>query len=176
MASGMFRRAAVYLGLVDDDEYDEYEPYDEQPAPVRRPVSQPVQSPYEPEPGSGSIRTLPREPSELGPVAVQPRPMSPVRPVTPVQGAKPHVVAPDGFADAKEIGDKLKGSQPVIVNLQGVDRDLTRRIIDFASGLAYGLGGQMEKVADSVFMLSPANVEISAEEKRRLQERGLYRS
>ena len=85
-------------------------------------------------------------------------------------------VAPSGFPDAKDIGDKLKASQPVIVNLQEVDRDLCRRIIDFASGLAYGLGGQMEKVAEQVFLLTPSNVEISPEEKRRLQERGLYRS
>ena len=99
-----------------------------------------------------------------------------VRPITPVQSAKVHVVAPSGFPDAKEIGDKLKSSQPVIVNLQTVDRDLTRRIIDFASGLAYGLGGQMEKVADQVFLLTPTNVEVSADEKRRLQERGLYRA
>src|SRR5207249_5836310 len=93
-----------------------------------------------------------------------------------VQSARVHVVAPVSFNDAQEIGDKLKVSQPVIVNLQNVDRDLARRIIDFSSGLAYGLGGQMDKVADQVFLLTPSNVEVSAEEKRRLQERGLYRS
>ena len=170
MAS-IWRRAAVYLGLVDDDEYEEYEPYDDAPAPA--PVRRPAVA-LEAEPPSGAIRTLPREP-ESG-VTVQPRPVSPVRPVVPMQSAKVHVIAPDGFPDAKEIGDKLKSSQPVIVNLQGVDRELCRRIIDFASGLAYGLGGQMEKVADQVFLLTPSNVEVSAEEKRRLQERGLYRS
>ncbi|TMA59800.1 MAG: cell division protein SepF [Deltaproteobacteria bacterium] len=63
-----------------------------------------------------------------------------------------------------------------MVNLQNVDRDLARRIIDFSSGLAYGLGGQMDRVADQVFLLTPSNVEVSAEEKRRLQERGLYRA
>jgi cell division inhibitor SepF len=96
--------------------------------------------------------------------------------VPAVQTARVHVVAPQGFNDAQEIGDKLKNNQPVIVNLQAVDRDLARRLIDFASGLAYGLGGQMERVADQVFLLTPTNVEVSAEEKRRLQERGLYRS
>ena len=85
-------------------------------------------------------------------------------------------MAPTGFNDAKEIGDRLKSSQPVILNLQGVDRELCRRLIDFASGVTYGLGGQMEKVADQVFLLTPTNVEVSAEEKRRLQERGLYRA
>ena len=91
-----------------------------------------------------------------------------------MQSAKVHVVAPGGFNDAQEIGDKLKSSLPVIVNLQGSDRELSRRLIDFASGLTYGLGGQMERVADQVFLLTPTNVEVSPEEKRRLQERGLY--
>jgi len=81
-----------------------------------------------------------------------------------------------GFNDAQEIGDKLKPNQPVIFNLQGVDRDLSRRLIDFSSGLTYGLGGQMERVAEQVFLLTPSNVEVSPEEKRRLQERGLYRA
>ena len=64
----------------------------------------------------------------------------------------------------------------MIVNLQGVDRELSRRLIDFSSGLTYGLGGAMERVAEQVFLLTPSTVEVSAEEKRRLQERGLYRS
>ena len=63
-------------------------------------------------------------------------------------------------------------ASPVIVNLQNVDRDLSRRIIDFASGLCYGIGGQMERVAHQVFLLTPSNVEVSAEERRRLQEHG----
>ena len=58
------------------------------------------------------------------------------------------------------------------MNLQGADRDLSRRLIDFASGLCYGLGGQMERVGNQVYLLTPANVEVSAEERRRLQERG----
>jgi cell division inhibitor SepF len=110
-----------------------------------------------------------------GAVTVQPRP-SVVRPFTQPQAAKVHVVVPVGFNDAQEIGDKLKDNQPVIVNLQGIDRDLSRRLIDFSSGLTYGLGGAMERVAEQVFLLTPSNVEVSPEEKRRLQERGLYRS
>ena len=110
-----------------------------------------------------------------GAVTVQPRP-SVVRPFTQPQAAKVHVTVPVGFNDAQEIGDKLKANQPVIVNLQGIDRDLSRRLIDFSSGLTYGLGGAMERVAENVFLLTPSNVEVSAEEKRRLQERGLYRA
>ena len=178
---GMLRRAMVYLGLVDDD-YDDYEPsYDEQPAPAQaRPARAYNPEPaYEPTPAS-SIRTLPRE-SPAGHEgvtsvsSVTPRP-SVVRAVPQSQSAKVHVIAPAQFPDAKEIGDRLRGSQPVIVNLQSADRELERRMIDFCSGAAYVLGGSMDKVADHVFLLTPTNVEVSAEEKRRLQERGLYRT
>ncbi len=179
MAS-IWRRAMVYLGLVDDEDYDEYEPYPPEPAaaqtkPVRR-APMPEPRSYEPEsPAMSGVRTLPpREPSES---TVQVQRPAVVRPlVPPPQQQKVHTLAPTGFNDAKEIGDRLKNTQPVIVNLQGVERDLARRLIDFSSGLTYGLGGAMEKVADSVFLLTPSNVEVSAEEKRRLQERGLYRS
>jgi cell division inhibitor SepF len=64
----------------------------------------------------------------------------------------------------------------VIVNLQLSERDLSRRMIDFCSGLTYALGGSMEKVAEQVFLLTPSNVDISPEERMRLQERGLFRS
>jgi cell division inhibitor SepF len=62
----------------------------------------------------------------------------------------------------------------VIVNLQGADRELGRRMIDFCSGVTYALAGSMEKAADQVFLLTPSNVEVSVEEKRRLSESGLY--
>ena len=173
------RRTMVYLGLVDDDEYEEYEPYEEPPPPApvqaQRPTPRRTAMPepaFEPEPASVGVRTLPREPDSG--VTIQ-RPAV-VRPITATQHPKVHVVAPGGFNDAQEIGDKLKANQPVIVNLQGVNRDLSRRLIDFASGLTYGLGGQMERGAEQVFLLTPSNVEVPAEEKRRLQERGLYRS
>jgi cell division inhibitor SepF len=168
MATGALRKMGVWLGLVDDDEYDEYSPYDEPAAPVRRNGGQVAVA--EPEVSVAGVRTLPRD----DPVSVQQVKPAVVRPISPVQSAKVHIVAPGGFNDAQEIGDKLKSSQPVIVNLQGSDRELSRRLIDFASGLTYGLGGQMERVADQVFLLTPTNVEVSPEEKRRLQERGLY--
>ncbi len=186
MAS-VWRRTMVYLGLVDDDEYEDYEPYEE-PQPASRPAPRRAAMPepsYEPEPASTGVRTLPREPREQrepreprdqpeSAITIQ-RP-SVVRAVSATQQPKVHLVAPGGFNDAQEIGDKFKANQPVIVNLQGVNRELSRRLIDFASGLTYGLGGQMERVAEQVFLLTPSNVEVPAEEKRRLQERGLYRS
>lgn len=180
--AGLVRRAMVYLGLVDDD-YDDYEPYEEQHPYASAPSRQPMRSPYgaELEPGStGSIRTLPREtamplPAEGYGGVGNVRPAV-VRPIQPVQSAKVHVLAPGQFQDAQEIGDRLKANQPVIVNLQGADRDLSRRMVDFCSGATYALGGSMDKVARDVFLLTPSNVEVSAEEKRRLQERGLYRT
>jgi cell division inhibitor SepF len=182
MASGIMHRAMVYLGLVDDD-YEEYDAYDE-PQPVGRPAPRPYLSEQQEAPGAVAIRTLPRE-SVPDPVGVSgslitSRPMTgaaSVRPIpSPVQNAKVHVVAPAKFADAQEIGDRFKNGQPVIVNLQSADRELGRRMIDFCSGVTYALGASMDKVADQVFLLTPSNVEVSAEEKRRLQERGLYRS
>jgi cell division inhibitor SepF len=178
----------LYLGLGPDDEYDEYEPMEEPaagpvrptaPAPSRYPAVQaPVQQlEREPEMGSRSVRTIgtqPMRPQAMGDgsdPSARPR-TAVVRPLQPVQSAKPHVVAPTSFNHAQEVADKLKVNLPVIVNLQNVDRDLSRRIIDFASGLCYGVGGQMERVANQVFLLTPSNVEVSAEERRRLQEHG----
>lgn len=95
-----------------------------------------------------------------------------VRPLPIPVTAKPHVVQPASFNAAQEVADTFKGNVPVIMNLQEVDKELARRLIDFASGLCYGLGGSMEKVANSVYLLTPSDVEVSAEDKRRLHERG----
>jgi cell division inhibitor SepF len=102
-----------------------------------------------------------------------PRP-SVVRTIGPTTAARVHVVEPQGFNDAQEVGDRLKANQPVILNLQGLPRELQRRLIDFSSGLAYAVAGSMQRVADQVFLLTPSNVEVSQEEKDRLQARGLF--
>ncbi|MDZ4825762.1 MAG: cell division protein SepF, partial [Actinomycetota bacterium] len=115
-----------------------------------------------------------RDRDDSGQVAAVPR-ASAVRPI-PMPATRVHVMEPKGFNDAQEVGDRLKAGQPVILNLQAVDRDLQRRLIDFASGLAYALNGAMSKAADQVFLLTPSNVEVSEEEKERLQARGLYRA
>ena len=85
-----------------------------------------------------------------------------------------HLVHPKSFNDAQQIADRFKDSVPVILNLQGVDTDLSKRLIDFASGLTYALDGGMQRIADKVFMLTPRNVEISAAEKARLVEKGFF--
>jgi cell division inhibitor SepF len=82
-----------------------------------------------------------------------------------------HLVVPRSFNDAQQIADKFKESIPVILNLQGADPELSKRLIDFASGLTYALEGGMQRVADKVFLLTPRNVQVSAEERARMLER-----
>ncbi|MGH9087651.1 MAG: cell division protein SepF [Acidimicrobiales bacterium] len=187
------KKTMVYLGLL-DDEYDEYDDY-ESPrsfAPATPRTATPAAEPEDVEERTapvGRIRTLPREMREVrearepaagGVQATAPsgfRPTGPVvRPMSPGDAARVQVVAPTRFGDAKEIADCLKSSRPVIVNLQVAERDLQRRMIDFCSGVTYALSGEMEKVADEVFLLTPTNVKVSEEERQRLQERGYGRA
>lgn len=189
----MWRKAMLYLGLGPDEEYDDYDAGYEDDAEPSGDRSGQHRARV---PAGSAAATYPEESSAIGavrPIATRPEPRSEgatamsqtvapsggprlrpqvVRPLSPTPGAKPHVVVPTSFNQAQELADKFKGSQPVIMNLQGADRDLARRLIDFASGLCYGLGGQMEKVANQVYLLTPTNVEVSPEERRRLQERG----
>jgi cell division inhibitor SepF len=177
MAS-LLKKTMLYLGLAPDEEYDN--PRADAPAPESevRVVSRNVH------PGSDGPRTVRAVPAvgaltspEAVPDAVELRPVrtSVVRPLPKAAAAKPHTVAPRSFDDAQEVGDRFKTSQPVILNLFGLDRDLSRRLIDFASGVCYALGGHMEKVTNGVYLLVPANVEVSAEERRRLSETGRER-
>ena len=169
-------RALAYLGLkdIEDDEYylDEYEPEDQAAVRGARALyAEPDEERVETRqaPTTTLVRPIVAEDTDRSAV---------VRPLVQHRSAaaRVHVVAPARFSDAQEIGDLVKRSNPVIVNLQVSERDLSRRMIDFCSGLTYALGGQMEKVADQVFLLTPNNVEVSAEERLKLQERGLFRS
>ena len=187
----VFHKTMVWLGLVDDDEYyaedeyyvDEYgEPVSPAPRAPARATATATVAPPAPAPAESSPLTVirsprtPQEPprTETAPPAPAQRSAS-VKPI-PMPATRVHVMEPKGFNDAQEVGDRLKAGQPVILNLQGVDRDLQRRLIDFSSGLAYALNGTMSKAADQVFLLTPSNVEVSEEEKERLQARGLYRA
>lgn len=192
--AGMLRKGMSWLGLGPDDEYDDYDDYDDDvvdltgphsvvapaPAPVVRAVPSRVEPASEWDDGGGdaSVRVLPasaraRSTSVTAPEPVRPRGV--VRPVPAASpaAARPHVVTPKSFNDAQEVGDWFRKRQPVIVNLQDLDRDLARRLLDFSSGVAYGLGGSVERVASHVYLLSPVDVEISADERRRLREKGL---
>ena len=85
-----------------------------------------------------------------------------------------HLVIPKNFNDAQQIADRYKDDVPVILNLQQTDPDLSKRLIDFASGLTYALDGGMQRIADKVFLLTPRNVDVSAEERARLIEKGFF--
>mgnify|MGYP003338450964 CR=1 FL=1 len=178
---GWMRKTMDYLGLTDVDEADEgYDYLDEdatyddhvEDAPLEpaAPVSRAADRRVVTTPTVNPVRTLP-EPV-MPPVDVT-KPI--IRPV-PASSARVHVVEPRGFNEAQEVGDRLKAGQPVIINLQGVDNELKRRLIDFSSGLTYAIGGSMSRVSDQVFLLTPVNTEVSPEEKERLQARGLYRA
>jgi cell division inhibitor SepF len=200
MAS-LWRRAMVYLGLQDEDEfaydadYDYSEAGEGEPAARDPREARELREPRDPREirDPRELREPPRDPRELRdhpraehgvtvrPIArdeaadISPQRAAVVR-TMPTSSARVHVVEPQGFNDAQEVGDRLKAGQPVILNLQGVSRELQRRLIDFSSGLAYAVGGSMSRVAEQVFMLTPSNVEVSPEEKERLQARGLYRA
>lgn len=135
------------------------DPRDVQAAPSRRDYGEPA------------VRPIPRGEAPSGVTVSRP---TVVRAVA-TSAARVHIVEPHGFNDAPEIGDRVKENQAVILNLQGVSRELQRRLIDFSSGLAFAVGGSMSRVGESVFLISPMNVSISEEEKERLRGRGLYR-
>jgi cell division inhibitor SepF len=101
---------------------------------------------------------------------------APARPLrleaAPNPNVRVHLILPRSFNDAQQIADKFKDGIPVILNLQATDQELSKRLIDFASGLTYALSGGMQRVADKVFLLTPRNVEVSAEERARILERG----
>ncbi len=176
MAGGM-RRIMEHLGLVDPPEYDDGYGYGyETQAPPP-----PVMPPGRPRPGDeglGAIRPLPRDPSAVeatvGGTSVTPIPR-PVRPVQQVREQPVHVVRPQEFAAGQEIGDRIKQGAAVVVSVVDTDPIVGRRIIDFCSACVYMMDGRMQRVAKSVFLLTPANLEISDSEKRRLQEQGLYK-
>lgn len=100
-------------------------------------------------------------------------PMGSVQAVPAVPGSKPQLVAPRSFNDAQEVADRFRGGAPVILNLQETDAELGRRLIDFCSGLTYGLRGQMQRVGDRVFLVTPADVQLSADDHRLMRESGL---
>jgi cell division inhibitor SepF len=177
----LLKKTMVYLGLVDDD-YDDYvDDYEERGSKAFTPLARvETKNPEVDDPDvrpvvaqSGRIRALPRDNGSNVIPTVRPQAVPTARAAG--GDSTPKIVAPARFGDAKEIADCLKANRPVIVNLQVAERDLQRRMIDFCAGVSYALGGEMEKVADQVFLLAPSNVKVSDEERQRLQERNFGR-
>lgn len=100
-------------------------------------------------------------------------PMGSVTAVPASPSSKPQLVAPRSFNDAQEVADRFRGGAPVILNLQETDAELGRRLIDFCSGLCYGLSGQMQRVGDRVFLVTPAEVQLSPDDHRLMRDSGL---
>ena len=177
----VWSRTLVYFGIAEEeDEWDEdgylteedlERTYSERPN-VRRLTPRRRQQDFDdwtdPDDTGATGRTAAIRPSrqrrpELAPVPAAPNP-----------SVKVHLVVPRSFNDAQTIADRFKSYTPVILNLQGVDSELSKRLIDFTSGLTYALDGGMQRVADKVFLLTPRNVEVSAEERARMVERGFF--
>jgi len=181
----VWNRTLVYFGIAEEEDWDEdgyateeaERTYSERPnvrrlTPRRRAA----------EPDDWSEPESPRE-SPRQRAAVTLRPATRLRGVeaapmaVPDDGISParvHLVVPRSFNDAQQIADHFKQGIPVILNLQGVDSELSKRLVDFASGLTYALDGGMQRVADKVFLLTPQHVEVSAEERARMIERGFF--
>ena len=152
--AGVWKKTLNYLGLVeDDDEYVDDVP-DDEPAPVRRMRPQAVREVSSD--AEGVVRTI-----------------SSPRSSTAASSAI-YKSEPRRFNEAREVADRFKEGTAVIMNLQSTDDTIARRLVDFASGLVYGLDGKIELVANRVYLLTPADVEVSAEERERIAGGGFY--
>lgn len=178
-----WHRALVYFGLAEDHDYgpeyeEDFEPETgtEEAYDGRRERSE----------SSSSVRRLPtsRRPrrDEIDDIfADDDEPMGGrTRTLRPVDNGgnggdiQVHLVIPRNFNDAQQVADQFKRSVPVILNLQTADHELSKRMIDFCSGLTYALDGGMQRIAEKMFLLTPRNVDVSAEEKARLIDKGFF--
>jgi cell division inhibitor SepF len=186
-----WRRSLEYFGLVEGDyieegEYDEGDTGSEMALDTTVAPREPVRGSRrgrgreediddifgdeEPAPRRGRIRAVDETDEE-------PQPRRGRRRAPAGNGggvASMHVVTPRSFNDAQQVADEFKRSKPVIINLQSTDRELSKRLIDFSSGMTYALGGGMQRISQGIFLLTPENVEVSAEEKARLLEGGFF--
>jgi cell division inhibitor SepF len=174
-----WHRTLVYFGLAEDEAYD-----DEDVEPYHEAEADPQDSHRE----RPNVRRLSsrRRRDEFDDIfaddAGSERRTTSLRPVGGGRGGngrnggdiRVHFVAPKNFNDVQDVADKFKETIPVILNLQSTDTDLSKRLIDFSSGLTYALDGGMQRIADKVFLLTPRNVEVSAEERARLVEKGFF--
>ena len=151
----IFKKAMLYLGLGSDEDFMGIDPV------VSGESTDKVRTDKQPTTGV-NVKAIPNEqPTPSGKVQA-------VRKIPPPKVTKPHVVTPVRFAEVKEISEAAKRRQPVIVNLQQADHEVAVRIIDFCSGLKMGIEGSFEKAGADVFLLTPKDVEVSADEKKRL--------
>jgi len=169
-----WHRALVYFGLAEEHEH----------GPEYEDDFGPDEDDFESRRDSGQVRRLPSSRrsrrDEIDDIfADDDEPISAsrtrvLRPVGEDSDVKVHLVIPRNFNDAQQVADQFKRSVPVILNLQTTDHELSKRMIDFCSGLTYALEGGMQRIAEKIFLLTPRNVEVSAEEKARLLDKGFF--
>jgi cell division inhibitor SepF len=173
--SDVWARTLVYFGIAEEEDWDdegyltEEELAEEQN--VRRFPARSSRREYDddwtdPEP-DGQRTSILRPRSE-------PRRVRNLQPVQGPGASRVHLILPRSFNDAQQVADRFKNGVPVILNLQSADSELSKRLIDFASGLTYALDGGMQRIADKVFLLTPRNVEVSAEQRAALIEKGFF--
>ncbi len=178
-----WHRALVYFGLAEDHDYGpEYEE-DFDPETGTEEVFEGRRERGE---SSSAVRRLPtsRRPrrDEIDDIFADDEPIaaSRTRTLRPVDNGgdggdlQVHLVIPRNFNDAQQVADQFKRQVPVILNLQTADHELSKRMIDFCSGLTYALDGGMQRIAEKMFLLTPRNVDVSAEEKARLIDKGFF--
>lgn len=165
--AGAMRKMAVYLGLVEDDRYDDYDEYEE------------YEESYDKESGPGRGYPGDREAASgqhlaAGVSSGQVAERRPGGAVTTTDLARITTLHPRTYNEARTIGEHFREGIPVIMNLtEMVDSD-AKRLVDFAAGLIFGLHGSIERVTNKVFLLCPANVEVTAEDKARIAEGGFF--
>jgi len=175
--ANVWNRALVYFGIAEEEEYWD-EDYSAENELERTYADRPnVRRLHRPSaPPAEDFDDWSEPPARSRGAASQRRPpaRAPLEAVPGTGAQKVHLVMPKSFNDAQSVADKFKDAIPVILNLQNADADLAKRLIDFSSGLTYALNGGMQRVADKVFLLTPRNVEVSAEERARMLERGFF--
>jgi len=171
-----WHRALVYFGLAEDHDYGpEYDDFDPETDSEEAFESRRDQPPVRRLPTSRRSRR-----DEIDDIFADDEPISASRTRTlrPVgnggSDVQVHLVIPRNFNDAQQVADQFKRSVPVILNLQTTDHELSKRLIDFCSGLTYALDGGMQRIAEKMFLLTPRNVDVSAEEKARLIDKGFF--
>jgi cell division inhibitor SepF len=172
-----WHRSLVYFGLAEDHYDEEIDDYYEPETGSEEVYEEPAASP--------ASRRMPRPArrhDEIDDIFADDEPVTRtsragtrvLEPVDAGADVQVHMVTPGNFNDAQQVADQFKRSKPVILNLQTTDTELAKRLIDFASGLTYALNGGMQRIADKVFLLTPRNVDVSADEKARILERGFF--
>lgn len=192
--AGAMRKMAVYLGLVEDDQYDDDLMYSTADDSRDRDRDQDRQQRPEREYRQDTLRVSERDEDDLSrrrqssadrpssspdwrtdtmvqqPVSAHPAgsraKRAPAAPKAGAEGYKITTLHPRSYNDARRIGEEFRSGIPVIMNLTELDDTDAKRIVDFAAGLVFGLRGSIERVTNKVFMLSPANVQVGADAAR----------